>query len=444
MNVGTNVIWGVVESVFRIGATFFVNIFIARSLGPADYGTLSAAFVTINLFSAFAELGLDVVIVRELASERKANQEILGSAYRLRAVAAGLSCVTLLLLAAFSEKSIFGSESYYWQAALVMAFLIPFQPYALTVGGCFQAFLEAKQLTAAKTSGLALATICRIAGLIFQLPLVYYALCHVIEHLFATIVGRIRYKHRIEKRVGEWRYNRKIAIQLLKDVKWLFLSAILVHAISGIGVILLKLFSSPEETGHFSAALRLVIVTQFFPAILCRTFLPVIMRRFVVDDPEGVQLERELLRGLWAYGYITASIFFFSADWIIVLLLGEGFEGAAEPLKVLAIMLIPASVGAARRVLFVKTEKYGKILFSDVSAVTLSLVGGALLIEPFGATGVAIASLVSSVVGYLLIPYLGDKHGRSMSGLVFGAALYPFPNIKRLFNATLIKKPNDA
>ena len=61
-----NTSWVLFERVLRIFVGIFVTVWVARYLGPEQFGILSYAIAIVGLFSAFATLGLDSITVREL------------------------------------------------------------------------------------------------------------------------------------------------------------------------------------------------------------------------------------------------------------------------------------------------------------------------------------------------------------------------------------------
>ncbi len=434
MTLGKNIVWSFIENLLRIIAAFFVNIFIARHLGPAHYGVLTTAFVTVNLVSAFAGLGLDPCVIRELSVKRKSANIILGSAFLLRTASSLLAVIILILWAAFSIDSFDELKNSAWGAIIILLFLVPLQPVAFGMGNLFTANLRADLLTFSKTTGLFIGTLLRIIGLTLGFSFLYFALCHVLEHAVSTLIVRIKYLKNFKEKTGKWESDKETVSLLIDGGKWLFLSAIVVTLIQGAGVLILKALSTPEETGVYAAALRLVMVLQFIPAIICKTFLPVVIsKKEHYGKEEAEKIERELFKLLWLFGYSVACFFLLWGDVITPVILGEEYKDSIMPLKILAIMLIPLSVGAARTVYFAKDRAYNKIMIADVTGAFFTVLLGCLFVRDYGAKGAAMASLIASVIGYLLVPYAFLERGKKSQKIVLKSALLPFPNFKMLF-----------
>ena len=67
MKAGNNAAWLIGERLGRILVGLLVTLWVARYLGPDQYGQLSFAMASAALMGAFAGLGLDQIVVRDIA-----------------------------------------------------------------------------------------------------------------------------------------------------------------------------------------------------------------------------------------------------------------------------------------------------------------------------------------------------------------------------------------
>lgn len=82
---GSNTLWMLAEKGCRFVLGFLVGIYVARQLGPAQYGLLNYAISFVALFSIFSTLGMEAIVVRELVRRPEKSESILGSALGLKA-----------------------------------------------------------------------------------------------------------------------------------------------------------------------------------------------------------------------------------------------------------------------------------------------------------------------------------------------------------------------
>ena len=63
--------WLFAEKSVYLLAGFIIGIFVARYLGPSDFGILNYAISFVLLFGMFASFGMDFIVVRELISRKE-------------------------------------------------------------------------------------------------------------------------------------------------------------------------------------------------------------------------------------------------------------------------------------------------------------------------------------------------------------------------------------
>ena len=64
-----NTSWLFGEKILRLFLGLFISIWVARYLGPEQFGILSYALSFVGLFTFLATLGLDSIVIRELVKD---------------------------------------------------------------------------------------------------------------------------------------------------------------------------------------------------------------------------------------------------------------------------------------------------------------------------------------------------------------------------------------
>ena len=88
-----NASWLLLERLLRIFGGLFVGIWIARYLGPKDFGILNYALAYVAFFKVFTGLGLNQIVVRELVKYPKLTNYTLGTAFGLKFFGAFLAMI---------------------------------------------------------------------------------------------------------------------------------------------------------------------------------------------------------------------------------------------------------------------------------------------------------------------------------------------------------------
>src|SRR6185503_12850140 len=80
----TNTIFLFGEKIARVVFTITVWVYVARYLGPEQFGLLSYALSFVFLFNMLADLGLEMIIVKELVENPSKANAILGTTFFLK------------------------------------------------------------------------------------------------------------------------------------------------------------------------------------------------------------------------------------------------------------------------------------------------------------------------------------------------------------------------
>jgi PST family polysaccharide transporter len=92
----SNIAWIYGDNLLRTGVRVILSVWVARYLGPEQFGLLSYAVALASLFAIFASLELSIAVVRDLVKEQDAAGEILGSAFLLQVLGSLIGFVLLI------------------------------------------------------------------------------------------------------------------------------------------------------------------------------------------------------------------------------------------------------------------------------------------------------------------------------------------------------------
>ncbi len=91
-----NLNWLAADRVLRLVGGLLVGVWVARYLGPEQYGALNYALAFVALFGAVAKLGMDQIVVRGLVLAPDQEGKILGTLFGLK-LCAGLIASALAM-----------------------------------------------------------------------------------------------------------------------------------------------------------------------------------------------------------------------------------------------------------------------------------------------------------------------------------------------------------
>lgn len=405
--------WLLFDKLMRMLLGLLVGAWVARYLGPAQYGELAYALAYIAFFQAVANLGMDGIVVRDIARDQSQAGQILGTAFALR-LATGVLCWLVAVLGMAWSNG--------WQdrsvaiVALVGASLI-FQS-ADTIDLWFQSQSQSKRTVLAKLVAYLLANGVKVLLILSQAPLLAFAAVAALE--FATAGLALAYAYRRFPCQSHW---QKVVIQhwfdLLKKTSPLMFSGVWVTIYSRVDQIMIKHFLSEYHLGLYTTVLPLSQAWNFLPTILMLGLLP-----YLAADSLANRTHKfvQLLQLSAIFAILISIAMAIISKPLVALLLGEAYKESATILSVIVFSNIFTFLGSIQSV-WATTENRLRVYFiSTLISSSLSIVVTAILISYFGLVGAALAYLISMFLAVTLIPVIIDKKLRNIYLMAFGVS----------------------
>lgn len=164
------------------------------------------------------------------------------------------------------------------------------------------------------------------------------------------------------------------------------------YVVSGAGVLLMAVFASEADTGHFSVALRLATLTSLVLMSFNAIATPIFARLHTEGDRAAlVATARQSARVMfWAVVPLIVGLAV-AGPWLLQLAFGPGFEAAYVPMLVILGAQLVNGVTGPSDFLMNMTGLERQLRNIIVPAAALSVVLGVLLIPVWGGIGAALA-----------------------------------------------------
>jgi len=383
-----NVGWLLIEKILRIGVSVAVLSYLARYLGPEQFGLLNYAIAFVALFSALASLGLDTIVVRELSRRPEARDLLLGTTFVLKilgALIAGLSCLIVLTFIHPEQ------EVMYWLVSVTALGFI-FQVFDV-IDLWFQSQVKSSYSAVARSSAFFLIVFVKIALIYLGASLITFAWAMSLELLLAS-VGLIVAYHVTGKRLTDWTVSIEQAIELLRGSWPLILSGLFIMIYMRIDQVMLAELFGEEEVGVYSVAVRLLEVWHFIPMTVASSTYPSIVSAV---NEAGVFYQRlqRLYNVMTLLGYAAIITMTLMGSWFIALLFGQEYQAAAPMLNILIWSSLFTNLGVARSS-FLMAKNWTRLhTLSVFAGCIINIVLNYILIPSYGGIGAAIATCVS-------------------------------------------------
>jgi len=370
--------------------SFIATFYIARSLGPSNFGELSYAISFIALFSFIASLGIDSVLYRELISQPEKRNGLMGSAFTLK-IFASLSAILIAIVSAyvFSPKDV----SFWLIVILSLSF---FFQSTYIINYEFGAAVKAKKISLLSLFVNLIINIAKIAIIFLGQGVLYLAIILACESMFYAF-GYLYLSHKTFGSLGSWRFDITITKSLLYN-SWPFIfSGAFALIYARIDQIMLKNMIDSTSVGIYDAAVRLVELWYFIPIVIVGSLFPALInaRRHSFSEYKKRIYFLFLLISILAI--LIAISVTLTAKPIVALVFGEAFLTSAKVLQIYIWALIPISlITLFNNVLLAENAKV--LLFvTSLLGMSINIFGNYLLIPSHQVFGAALATLSSSL-----------------------------------------------
>lgn len=411
-----------------------VGIFIAKFLGPHDFGDLNFAMAFAAIIAAVGTLGLDSFVIREILEHPAKRDEILGTAFWMRlAVSVFLVPVSVLIYIFFRSVA----EQQGTELTLLVTFCasaLVFKAFNI-IDSYFQSQVRSKFVVQVQNICLIMSSLIKVSFVLLKLPLVYFAFALVLDGLMLAI-GLVIIYHRENLHIRNWVINPARAKSLLNKSWPLILSAVMVTLYMQIDILMLKYFAGSTEAGIYSAAARISEAWYFIPVAIVTSVFPAIIHARKTDHARYQKRLQNLYDLLVIISLPVALIVSLGADTFIHMLYGDNFEGAGIMLSVHIWSGIFVFLGSASGQ-YLLAEGFTMISFyRTATGAAVNILLNLWLIPLYGGLGASIATLIAYFVTTFSILFYSKTRSQ---GIMILKSLF-FINIFSVLSGNLKNK----
>ena len=281
-----NTSWLIIEKLLTMILMLVINIFIARELGPENFGVLSYLIAIFSIISPISALGLNALVTKELVEGKRNQIEIMSTALFFRVIGGFLGLIIVLFAI---ESNLFSQITDYYWALILLSFVSVITALHI-IDFWFQARVESKYIVMARLFTIILFflikafliyTSATLTEFILVIFIEYCAICVAFLTIYCIKSGRFSFTS----------INFKYGLSLLKKSYWLILSGIASVIYLKIDQVMLAEMVSVEETGIYAVASRLSEVWYFFATALVSSFFPALIK---LKSEDAVLYENKL------------------------------------------------------------------------------------------------------------------------------------------------------
>lgn len=392
-----NIVWLFLDKLLRMGVGLFVGVWIARYLAPVQFGAYNYALAFVTLFAAFASLGLDGIVVRDISCDPSSRDMILGTAFILKLCSGVVTLVLAVVIVCLIRP---GDLLTQWLVAIITAGTI-FQAFDV-IDFWFQSQVQSKYTVYAKNGSFLLFTFIKICLILLKQPLISFAWVAFAETVVGAAALVLVYR-KIGKKISSWSVSISTAKRLLHEswpLMFAYLSCIVYMRIDQV---MIGSMLDNRAVGIYSAATRIFEIPLSLILLVSGTIYPIITELYVKD--------RQMF---WAryyqatYYYTISSVIlligaYFLGHWSVELIFGKSYAEATNILLIQLLGLVfMANAGLRSSYLTISSNQRIIMVTTFFSAIA-NIVMNYFLIPVFHVAGAAFASVITQMLSLLIL-----------------------------------------
>lgn len=313
----SNFTWLFTTKVLRIIFSLVISIWVARYLGPTDYGLFNYVLSIVMLMSIFASLGLEQIFVKKLIEKKVDKNKLIGTTLLLKLVGSLFIVILALSFALMKNENevfilliFFISLSYIFKSFEVITF-----------------WFESQQLSKLSSKidlyAMIISSLFKVGIILLASNIVWFGFSVLLEAILIATGLLIIYMK--ENSFTAWSFSLPLAKELLSSALPLILAGALYTIYTRIDQIMLGDLVGNTSVGIYVAAVVLSQGWLFIPAIVGKAFYPLMLKSKETSREKYLEITQHLLNIISFISIITSILISFLSYYLISLTFGEKY-----------------------------------------------------------------------------------------------------------------------
>lgn len=404
----SNSLWMMLEKVISIFGLIFVTSYVAKYIGPTNFGKIALATTLFTFVQTLTWFGNQEILFKRVSKNHQSGLNYLSNTQKIRFYLFLLMSLPILLaLYIFTDllTLVFGI------ATAFATYFITQDIYAVYNNAVLHSYINA----IVNMVGLSIALVVRYVIVLFEMEYAYLSIPIVLVTLIPYLLKRY------------W-FNRSLKTPILNRQKYrkyyflaggsLVISSLAVSFYTQITSLMLAKLTSLKDLGIYAVAVTLGTAWSFINFAVITSVLSKIYRE--KDHYASYVMVAKLNLVILAVSLSVVAVLGLFGQWIIETLYGAAYQDAYKLLIILALSTMLSGLGTIAARLMVKEESYTyiskKMLFVALSALPISYG----MIYAYGLIGAAYSVFIIELLSLTVFNYFYKD------GLIFKIHFFPF------------------
>lgn len=391
-NIGVIGISQVLLAVF----SFAFMIYLARFLGEAGFGEYSFVLSLTSLFVIFTDLGVNQLIVREIAREREHAEKYVNNAFLLKIPLSIATFIGIIIL-----TSILNFQADLTLLLYLFGLYNIFQTLSLTYISLFQALEKMEYIALFRIIENIIIVFLGFLVLFMGYGIIEIGYVYLIAGIFDIIIAmKISFKKIIEPKFN---INLKLQKELLIKGLPFGLNSLFAVFFFQIDTIILAFMSGSVAVGIYNAAYNPLLSLSMIISLMVSTSVYPVMSRQFKDSKHALESLTVLSsKYLAIVGFPIALGCLVLAEKFIMLFYAGKFLDSILPFQILALFIPIRLISSITSTFLSSINRQGLRTVSLFLSAVFNIILNLILIPLFSFVGASIATVASEMLLYCL------------------------------------------
>ncbi len=384
-----------------------ITIFLARTLGPENFGIYSLSISVAFLVLAFTDLGVNQTLIRYVSDATGRGNISLARGYirelgKMKLMLTALTSLTLFLLSDFLAENAFHSGEIATPLKIVSIFIF-LHPLSGFLTGIFNGLNDFR----ANFIRSATYELFRAVSIISLVYAGYSVVGAILGFVIATLIALLALTTLFLRNYRTYIFGFAEKIELkrvLRFTGYLTVGSIAWTVFAYVDSVMIGMFMSAEYVGYYRASYSIISALS---GILS---LPIVL------FPVFVQLEGKSLKDAFNKVFKYSAMLAVPASFglpaisreVVFAVYGPEYFDAIPVFWILSFLILRSAVGFWA-VIFNAKEKPEYPVRAIITGMTMNIVLNYLMIPAFGIVGAAVATLISNITVWSILAYLSKR-----------------------------------
>lgn len=386
--------WLIFDKICRLGLSLIVTAWVARYLGPEQFGDYSYVLAFLAFFQAVSILGLDNIVVRDIARNREDSGSIIATVFTLRLLIGVVFYIISIILMGLLN----GFDSKFIIITAICALSLIFQS-ADTIDLWFQSQSQSKRTVVVRLVTYLLSNGLKVIFILNDSTIVSFAAVTALEALLCAIGLFYSYK---KYPATDLTVSLSIAKHLLKESWPYIFSSLSVMVYMRIDQLMIKSYLGTTELGVYAAILPLAMTWTFIVTTLTTSLSPYIARKKNNDEEQYWKALSNIFRLYALLGWVICLGVYIVSPFIVPILFGDSYLVGIPILKIIVFVNVFINMGVAQSLWILNERKSKVAMYRTLFGAIVCIVSNVLLIPLYGIYGAAYSALIAQFCSTIL------------------------------------------